>query len=163
MPDTTNWKISGGNAVAPTSKSIFWKPSPKGRRRTISIPPCRACSTVINCLSEYKRTYRELSYRPIYNCRLKDQKPVVETFMAWIDKLNASNGSHLAKSLTCAWNQRAYMMTCLKDGICSISKQLKQKFHPPCNRGGGITGCFVIPQPVPMRAWWYILFWKQLG
>lgn len=34
-----------------TSEDIFWKSSPKRRRRTAPLLPCRAFSTVINCLS----------------------------------------------------------------------------------------------------------------
>lgn len=76
-----------------------------------------------NKLFEYERTYREkgLSYKQIYNRRLKDQKSVVEAFVAWIDKQNAPNGSRLARALTYAGNQRPYMMTYLEDGRCSIS------------------------------------------
>ena len=40
-----------------------------------------------NKLFEYERSYREkgLSPKQIYNRRLKDQKPVIEAFLSWLD------------------------------------------------------------------------------
>lgn len=90
-----------------------------------------------NKLFEYERSYREkgLSYRQIYNRRLKGQKPVIEAFMAWIDKQKAPNGSRLARALTYAGNQRAYMMTYLEDGHCSISNNLSENSIRPVTVG----------------------------
>ena len=39
------------------------------------------------------------------SCRLRDQKPVVEAFLAWINKQNAPNGSRPARALTYARNR----------------------------------------------------------
>lgn len=41
-----------------TSEDIFWKSSPKERRGTAPLLPCRAFSTVINCLSTSGLTVR---------------------------------------------------------------------------------------------------------
>ena len=90
-----------------------------------------------NKLFEYERSYREkgLSYKQIYNRRLKDQKPVVEAFLAWINKQKAPNGSRLARALTYARNQQNYMMTYLEDGHCSISNNLSENSIRPVTVG----------------------------
>lgn len=90
-----------------------------------------------NKLFEYERRYREkgLSYKQIYNRRLKDQKPVVEAFLAWLDKQSAPNGSRLARAFTYARNQRGYMMTYLEDGHCSISNNLSENAIRPVTVG----------------------------
>ena len=86
-----------------------------------------------NKLFEYERSCREkgLSYKQIYNRRLKDQKPVVEAFLAWINKQKALNGSSLARALTYARNQQNYMMTYLEDRHCSISNNLSENSIRP--------------------------------
>ena len=45
-----------------------------------------------NKLFEYERTYKEkgLSYKQIGNRRLKDQKPVIEGFLAWVNQVSPS-------------------------------------------------------------------------
>lgn len=90
-----------------------------------------------NKLFEYERGYREkgLSYKQIYNRRLKEQKPVVEAFLAWINKQEAPNGSRLAKALTYARNQQSYMMTYLEDGHCSISNNMSENEIRPVTVG----------------------------
>ena len=47
-----------------------------------------------NKLFEYERSYREkgLSPKQIYNRRLKDQKPVIEAFLSWLDQLHPESG-----------------------------------------------------------------------
>ncbi len=76
-----------------------------------------------NKLFEYEMVYQEegLSYQQIYNRRLRDEKPVVEAFMAWIDKQSPAKGSRLARAITYAHNQKSYMSTYLEDGRCSLS------------------------------------------
>ena len=90
-----------------------------------------------NKLFEYERSYREkgLSYKQIHNRRLKDQKPVVEAFLSWINKQNTTNGSRLARALTYARNQQSYMMTYLEDGHCSISNNLSENAIRPVTVG----------------------------
>ena len=90
-----------------------------------------------NKLFEYERSYREkgLSYKQIYNRRLKDQKPVVEAFLAWINKQTAPNGSRLARALTYAKNQQGFMMTYLEDGHCSLSNNMSENAIRPVTVG----------------------------
>lgn len=90
-----------------------------------------------NKLFEYERSYREkgLSYKQIYNRRLKDQNPVVEAFLAWVDRQNVSKGSRLERAITYVKNQRSYMMTYLTDGHCSISNNMSENSIRPVTVG----------------------------
>lgn len=67
-----------------------------------------------------------LSYKQIYNRRLKDQKPVIEAFLSWAEKQNLVKGSRFAKAITYVLNQKSYMMTYLEDGHCSLSNQMSE-------------------------------------
>ena len=81
---------------------------PKGQEKDYSNP---AVQGVLCCnkLFEYERTYKEkeLSFKWIHNCRLKDQKPVIEDFL----------------------------MTYLEDGRCSLSNNLSENSIRPVTVG----------------------------
>lgn len=90
-----------------------------------------------NKLFEYERNYRErgLSYKQIKNRRLKDQKPIVEAFSAWIDRQKAPKGGRLARALTYVRNQKQYMATYLDDSHCSLSNNLSENAIRPITVG----------------------------
>ncbi|MDE7249287.1 MAG: IS66 family transposase [Lachnospiraceae bacterium] len=117
-------------------RRYFLEAIPKGREKDYTDPAVQGF-LYCNKLFEYERSYREkgLSYKQIYNRRLKDQKPVVEAFLAWINKQKAPNGSRLARALTYARNQQNYMMTYLEDGHCSISNNLSENSIRPVTVG----------------------------
>ena len=93
-------------------RRYFLEAIPKGKEKDYTAPAVQGL-LYCNKLFEYERAYREkgLSYKQIYNRRLKDQKPVVEAFAAWIEKQSAPNGSRLSRALTYAGNQGPYLMT----------------------------------------------------
>ncbi|MCI8846661.1 MAG: transposase [Lachnospiraceae bacterium] len=64
-------------------RRYFLEVIPKEKEKDCTAPAVRGF-LYCNKLFEYERTYRGkgLSYRQIYNRRLKDQKPVVEAFAA---------------------------------------------------------------------------------
>lgn len=117
-------------------RKYFLEAIPKGRETDYTDPAVQGF-LYCNKLFEYERTYfgKELTYRQIYNRRLKEQKPVIEAFIAWIDKQNAPNGSCLARALTYAGNQRPCMMTYLEDDRCSISNNLSENAIRPVTVG----------------------------
>ena len=117
-------------------RRYFLEAVPKGKEKDYTDPAVQGF-LYCNKLFEYERSYREkgLSYKQIYNRRLKDQKPVVEAFLAWSNKQNAPNGSRLARALTYARNQQNYMMTYLEDGHCSISNNLSENSIRPVTVG----------------------------
>ena len=68
-------------------RRYFAEAIPKGKEKDYTDPAVQGF-LYCNKLFEYERSYREkgLSYKQICNRRLKDQKPVVEAFLAWIYK-----------------------------------------------------------------------------
>ena len=86
-----------------------------------------------NKLFEYERSYREkgLSPKQIYNRRLKDQKPVIEDFLLWLDQLHPESGDRLIKAINYSNGCRPFMMNYLKDGACSLSNNLSENSIRP--------------------------------
>ena len=79
--------------------------------------------------------------------RLELEKPVLEAFWCWLEKLNVLKGSALFKAITYAKNQKPYL-----ENICSMedvryqTTQLKMRFdHSQLDVR---IGCFRIRQKV---------------
>lgn len=109
---------------------------PKGHEKDYSHP---AVQGVMYCnkLFEYERTYKEkgLSYKQIGNRRLKDQKPVVEGFLTWINQVTPGDNAKLKKAITYIKNRRDFLMTYLEDGRCSLSNNLSENAIRPVTVG----------------------------
>lgn len=109
---------------------------PKGHEKDYSHP---AVQGVLYCnrLFEYERSYKEkgLSYRQIEKRRLKDQKPVIEGFLAWLEQVDPKDNSRLKKALTYIRNRRDCLMTYLEDGRCSLSNNLSENAIRPVTVG----------------------------
>ncbi len=107
----------------------YWKRAiPKGHETDYTHPAVQGFM-YCNKLFEYERRYKEkgLSPKQIYNRRLKDEKPVVEAFLSWLDNLHPKTGDAIIKALTYTNNCRPYMMNYLKDGSCSLSNNLSEQ------------------------------------
>ena len=93
--------------------------------------------TTTNKLFEYERSYKEkgLSFKQIYNRRLKDQKPVIEGFLAWLKQVNPGSNGKLKKAITYIRNRRSFMMTFLEDGRCSLSNNPSENSIRPITVG----------------------------
>lgn len=117
-------------------RRYFKEAIPKGKEKDFTDPAVQGF-LYCNKLFEYERSYREkgLSYKQIYNRRLRDEKPVVEAFMAWIDKQTPVSGSRFARAITYATNQKPYMMTYLEDGHCSLSNNMSENSIRPVTVG----------------------------
>lgn len=109
---------------------------PKGHEKDFTEP---AVQGVLYCdkLFEYERSYKEkgLSPKQIYNRRLKDQKPVIEAFLLWVDNQNTKTNDRMSKALNYINGCRPYMMTYLKDGHCSLSNNLSENSIRPVVTG----------------------------
>ena len=109
---------------------------PKGHEKDYSHP---AVQGVLYCnkLFEYERVYKEkeLSYKQIGNRRLKDQRPVVEGFLAWANQVTPGDNAKLKKAITYIKNRRDFLMTYLEDGRCSLSNNLSENSIRPVTVG----------------------------
>lgn len=134
----------GYNKVKDTKRCACWahirryflEAIPKGRERDYTHPAVQGL-LYCNKLFEYERTYREkeLSYKQITNRRQKDQKPVVEGFLAWMDQVNPSSNNKLKKALTYTRNRSEFLATYLEDGRCSLSNNLSENTIRPVTVG----------------------------
>lgn len=90
-----------------------------------------------NKLFEYERTYKEkgLSYNQMGNRRPKDQKPVVESFLAWVDQVAPRDSAKLKKAITYIKKRRNFLLTYLEDGWCSLSNNLRENLIRPVTVG----------------------------
>lgn len=109
---------------------------PKGQQKDYSNP---AVQGVLYCnkLFEYERIYKEkgLSFKQIQSRRLKDQKPVIEGFLAWIKQVNPGSNGRLKKAITYIKNREDFLMTYLEDGRCSLSNNLSENSIRPVTVG----------------------------
>jgi transposase len=115
----------------------YWlKAIPKGHESDYTHPAVQGL-LYCNKLFEYERSYREkgLSLKQIYKRRLKDEKPVIEAFLAWLDNLHPQTGDSITKAITYSQNCRPYMMNYLKDGACSLSNNLSENSIRPVVMG----------------------------
>ncbi|MBQ6993014.1 MAG: transposase [Lachnospiraceae bacterium] len=76
-----------------------------------------------------------LSKKQLENRRLKDQKPVIEAFLKWLDRQSTVKGSRLDRAVTYCQNQRPYMMTYLEDARCSLSNNISENSIRPVTCG----------------------------
>ena len=109
---------------------------PKGHEKDYTDP---ALQGVLYCdkLFAYERSYKEkgLSHKQTRERRLKDQKPVLEGFLAWIDQVSPGNNTRLKKALSYVRNRRDFVMTYLEDGRCSLSNNLSENSVRPVTVG----------------------------
>ena len=105
---------------------------PKGHEKDYTHP---AVQGVLYCnkLFEYERSYKEkgLSFKQIYNRRQRDEKPVVEAFLSWVDAQHPQSGDRLIRALNYINGCRPYMMNYLEDGRCSLSNNLSENSIRP--------------------------------
>ena len=117
-------------------RRYFLEAVTKGMEKDYTNP---AMQGVLYCdkLFAYERSYKEkgLSHKQIYNRRLKDQKPVLEGFLAWVEQTAPGNNAKLKKALAYVRNRKDFMMTYLEDGRCSLSNNLSENSIRPVTVG----------------------------
>lgn len=110
----------------------FLEAIPKGKEDDYTLPAVQGY-LYCNKLFDYERKYREkgYNYQQIYKHRLKDEKPILEAFLAWIDIQKRTSRDSWNKALTYAANRKSDMMTYLEDGRCSLSNNLSENSIRP--------------------------------
>ena len=111
----------------------YWlRAIPKGHEKDFTHP---AVQGLLYCdkLFSYERTYKEkgLSVKQIYKRRLKDQEPVIDAFLAWLDGLSPKTGDSIIKAINYTNGCRSYLKNYLKDGACSLSNNLSENTIRP--------------------------------
>lgn len=90
-----------------------------------------------NKLFEYERKYEEkgLSPKQRHAHRLKDEKPVIEAFLAWADSQPVTGSGRPSKAITYIRNRRNVMFTFPEDGRCSLSNNPSENSIRPVTVG----------------------------
>ena len=98
MEVTTNLRISTGAAVMHMSEDICLKLYLMAMRITTLILRFRDFYILISCLNTRDNIHRNaFRKKQLENRRLKDQKPVIEAFLQWLDRLSTIKGSDLTE------------------------------------------------------------------
>ena len=117
-------------------RRYFYEAIPKGHGNDITNP---AVQGVLYCnkLFEFERKYAERGYKPETRKkrRIKDEKPVIEAFIAWADKQPVTGNGKFSKAVTYLRNRRNCLMTYLEDGRCSISNNWSENSVRPLTVG----------------------------
>ncbi len=109
---------------------------PKGKEHDYTQPAVQGV-LYIDKLFQYERSYREkgLSYKQIYQRRLKDEQPILEAFWSWYDLQNPMKGDRLDRAIKYIKGRRQNLMTYLEDGRCSFSNNLSENSIRPFTVG----------------------------
>lgn len=93
--------------------------------------------TYCNKLFEIEKSLEELSSKERKAERLKQEKPVLEAFWAWIDSVKDKvlPKSKLSEAIYYAQKHKEELMNYLKDGNCSISNNLAENSIRPFTIG----------------------------
>lgn len=109
---------------------------PKGHEKNYADPAVQGV-LYYDKLFEYERNYaaKGLSLEQRRKRRLKDEKPVIDAFLAWLEKQNPAKGSPLDRAVTYIQNRKEYLGTYLEDGRCSLSNNLSENSIRPVTVG----------------------------
>lgn len=88
-----------------------------------------------NQLFKVEESLKDLSPEERFCKRLELEKPILEAFWCWLEKLEVLKGSVLGKAVTYAKNQRAFMENYLLDGRCALSNNAAENAIRPFTVG----------------------------
>lgn len=88
-----------------------------------------------NQLFKVEESLKDLTPEERFCKRLELEKPILEAFWCWLEKLETLKGSALGKAVTYAKNQRPYMENYLLDGRCALSNNAAENAIRPFTVG----------------------------
>lgn len=110
---------------------------PKGQKNDYTLPAVQGFLYVekLFAIERDIKQKNEGNFDAIKEQRLKREKPVIEAFLAWLDKQVPIKGSRFATAVTYIQNRRPYLMTYLEDGRCSFSNNWSENSVRPLTVG----------------------------
>lgn len=115
------------------------------RRKFIEAIPAKKTGTELtiaeigleycNKLFEVESCLKDLSAEERKDKRLELEKPILDAFWCWLEKVNALKGSSLFKAITYAKKQKSYLENYLLDGRCAISNNIAENAIRPFTVG----------------------------
>ena len=102
---------------------------PKGKQHDYTLPSVQGLLYVqrLFALEDAIQKKYKGKFDAIKEARLKEEKPVIEGFLAWVDAQNAVKGTRFASALTYIRNRRDTLMTYLEDGRCSFTNNASER------------------------------------
>lgn len=88
-----------------------------------------------NQLFEIESRLKDLSLEERKHKRHELERPVLDAFWCWLEKLNVLKGSTLFKAVTYAKNQKPYLENYLLDGRCALSNNAAENAIRPFTVG----------------------------
>lgn len=113
----------------------FVEAIPAKKAKDASLTQAEIGRDYCNQLFKIEEGLKDLSSQERCSKRLELEKPVLEAFWCWLEKLNYLKGSALGKAVVYALNQRPYMENYLLDGRCSISNNAAENAIRPFTVG----------------------------
>jgi len=108
-------------------RRYFFEAIPSGKSETSAKTPGEIGYDYCNQLFLLERQFKDLSAEKRKEARLEQEVPVLKAFWNWIETLNPTSGSRLAKAVTYAKNQRKNLDNYLLDGRCALSNNTAER------------------------------------
>lgn len=80
---------------------------------------------------EDKIRQKNKTFDAIKEARLKQEKPIIEGFLSWLERQNPVRNSRMDKAVTYIRNRKDYLASYLDDGRCSFSNNLSENCIRP--------------------------------
>jgi len=109
-----------------------WKLKPEGKQKGSRE---EVALRYINALFELEKQFKDLTCDERLEERLRQSKPIADTFNTWLDELNVLPQSKLGIAVTYAKNQREYLMNIFTDGGVEISNNRCERSVKPFVQG----------------------------
>ncbi len=131
---------SGYNKLGDAKRTTCWAhirrmlidAVPKGKEMDYTQPSVQGVMYVNRLFDKEKEIQeKNTDYDAIREARIKEEKPLIEGFLAWLDKQSPARNSRMDKAVTYIRNRKPYIMTYLEDGRCSFTNNKSENSLRP--------------------------------
>ena len=105
---------------------------PKGKQLDYAQPAVQGVmytNQLFDIEDKIRQKYK--TFDAIKEARLKQEKPIIEGFLSWLERQNPVRNSRLDKAVTYIRNRKDYLASYLDDGRCSFSNNLSENCIRP--------------------------------
>ena len=105
---------------------------PKGKQLDYAQPAVQGVmytNQLFDIEDKIRQKYK--TFDAIKEARLKQEKPIIESFLSWLERQNPIRNSRLDKAVTYIRNRKDYLASYLDDGRCSFSNNLSENCIRP--------------------------------
>ena len=131
---------SGYNKVKTAKRLACWAhirrylidAMPKGKQLDYAQPAVQGVmytNQLFDIEDKIRQKYK--TFDAIKEARLKQEKPIIEGFLSWLERQNPVRNSRLDKAVTYIRNRKDYLAGYLEDGRCSFSNNLSENCIRP--------------------------------